>query len=165
MQPIKVLIVDDEPDFTDIVTDRLRSWGFTVAMAANGPEALASIALQRPDVVVLSLQAGRSHGLETLRMIKDHDQGIEVLLLAGKGTVLAGMQGMGLGAFDCLPQPIELNLLIERIRAAHAQGAAPPLSGIALIAPIGLLLAGEGLGDWVWAGMLALLERFMLWCP
>jgi DNA-binding response OmpR family regulator len=166
MQPIKVLIVDDEPDFTDIVSDRLRSWGFAVTTASNGPEALASILQKRPDVVVLSLQAGNNHGLETLRMIKDHDQRIEVLLLSGKGTVLAGMHGMGLGAFDCLPQPIELSLLIEMIRAAHAQGGgSPPLPGMALVAPMGLPLAGDGPFDWIWTGMLALLERFLLWCP
>jgi len=125
MQEIKVLIIAEEPDFSDILTDRLRSWGFAAVAAGSGEEAMEAIVLSRPDVVVLSLRAGHGHNLDTLRMIKNLDPTIEVILLTCKGTAIAGMKGVERGAFDCLPQPIELGLLIEKIRLAHARRTLP----------------------------------------
>jgi DNA-binding NtrC family response regulator len=163
MQPIKVLIVDDEPDFTEILADRLRSWGFSVAVAANDLEVLETIAQDRPDVVLISLQSGQGRGLDTLRIIKDRDQSIEVLLLTGKGTALAGMAGMRLGAFDCLPQPLELGLLIDKIKTACGQGReSPPRSSLALAAPTVFSLAGDGSCGWLWSEMVSLLDRLLL---
>ena len=159
MRAIKVLIVDDEPDFTDILTDRLRSWGFVASSAANGAEAMEALAVSRPDVVILSLRAGHGHELETLSMIKNQDPAIEVLLLTGKGTALAGMQGIERGAFDCLPQPIELGVLIEKIRLAHARHR-PELGsngvGMALLLPV--LSAGSG-SEWL-SSLLVCLQAF-----
>jgi len=124
MTYIKVLIIAQEPDFTDILTDRLRSWGFAVASAASGDEAVTVITQFRPHVAVLSLRAGHGHNLETLSLIKSTDNDIEIILLTSKGTSLAGMQGIERGAFDCMRQPIELGVLIEKIRQAYAQRAA-----------------------------------------
>lgn len=124
MTDIKVLIIAKEPDFTDILTDRLRSWGFSVTSAASGDEAIAIITQFRPHVAVLSLRSGHGHNLETLSLIKGMDNDIEIILLTSKGTSLAGMQGIERGAFDCMRQPIELGVLIEKIRQAYAQRAA-----------------------------------------
>jgi DNA-binding NtrC family response regulator len=120
MHEIKVLVIDDEPEFTDILTDRLRSWGFAASSASSNEEVMEAMVGSRPDVVVLSLRAGHGHRLNTLRLIKNQDPAIEVLLLTGKGMALAGMQGIEQGAFDCLPQPVELGVLIEKIRQAAA---------------------------------------------
>lgn len=132
MQEIKVLIISEEPEFTDILTDRLRSWGFAANSAGGGDEAMSMIAQSRPDVVVLSLRSGHGHDLDTLSMIKNLDATIEVLLLTCKGTALAGMKGIEQGAFDCMHQPIELGVLIEKIRRAHAQKSAPGIRGFGL---------------------------------
>ena len=112
------------PDFTDILTDRLRSGGFTVTSAASGDEAIAIITQFRPHVAALSLRSGHGHNLEPLSLIKGMDNDIEIILLTSKGTSLAGMQGIERGAFDCTRQPIELGVLIEKIRQAYAQRAA-----------------------------------------
>lgn len=122
MQEIKVLIISKETEFTDILTDRLRSWGFTANSAGGGDEAISMITQSRPDVVVLSLRSGHGHDLDTLNVIKNLDATIEVILLTGKGTAIAGMNGIEQGAFDCMHQPIELGVLIEKIRRAHARG-------------------------------------------
>ena len=154
MQPIKVLIVDDEVDFTDIVTDRLRSWGFLAAAVADGEDALDAIDCSRPDVVVLNLDDARGDGLETLRLIREQDPDVAILLLLGKGMAKAGMEGMRLGAFDCLPQPLELGLLIKKIRQAHGHEAADPASGIglALVLPWSLPLEIEEILACLWGG-------------
>ena len=130
MQEIKVLIIAEEPEFSDILTDRLRSWGFAAVAAGNGEEAMEAITLARPDVVVLSLRAGHGHDFETLSMIKSRDAAIEVILLTCKRTTITGMQGVERGAFDCLPQPIELGVLIEKIRRAHARRFVPRGSSV-----------------------------------
>ena len=129
MQEIKVLIISEEPEFTDILTDRLRSWGFTANSAGSGDEAMSMINQSRPDVVVLSLRSGHGHDLDTLNVIKNLDATIEVILLTCKGTAIAGMKGIEQGAFDCMHQPIELGVLIEKIRRAHAQRSAPGIKG------------------------------------
>lgn len=137
MQEIKVLIIAEEPEFSDNLTDRLRSWGFTAIAADSCENPLEAITLSPPDVVVLSLRAGHGHNLDTLSMIKDLDPAIEVILLTGKGTALTGMQSVERGAFDCLPQPIELGVLIEKIRKAHARRFLPPQKNfVALLLPL-----------------------------
>jgi len=116
--PIKVLIIDREPEFASILTERLQSWGFTASAAHGKEEALDALADFAPKVVVLGLQDKDSGGLELLSMIKAFNPAIEVLLLIGKGMAIAGMQGIERGAFDYIPQPIELGVLIGKIRKA-----------------------------------------------
>ena len=117
-QPIKVLIIDREPEFASILTERLHSWGFAASAAHGKEEALDALADFDPKVVVLGLQDKDSGGLELLSMIKAFNPAIEVLLLIGKGMAIAGMQGIERGAFDYIPQPIELGVLINKIRKA-----------------------------------------------
>jgi len=146
MQPIKVLIVDDEAEFTEIVTDRLCSWGFAATAASGDDEVLGAIRRTRPDVVVLSLRDPRGDGLETLRLIRDYDLDSAILLLLGKGMAKIGMEGMRLGALDCLPQPLELGLLINKIRQAYGSRHAPDSHlgvELALLLPWTLHLAME----------------------
>lgn len=155
MQKISVLIIAEDEDFSDILTDRLRSWGFNATAAGSRQEAMEALLLARPDVVVLSLRAGHGHDLDTLRLIKQQDPTIEVILLTCKGTAITGMKGVEQGAFDCLPQPIDLGVLIEKIRLAHARRSLPDDSiTVPLLLP---LLARE---DWpdLYAALLACLQ-------
>ena len=69
-QPIKVLIIDREPEFASILTERLHSWGFAASAAHGKEEALDALADFAPKVVVLGLQDKDSGGLELLSMIK-----------------------------------------------------------------------------------------------
>lgn len=70
MREIKVLIVDEEPEFTSILVDRLCSWGFAATAANSREEVLESLTAFRPEVVVLGLQDRNTKGLDILRMIK-----------------------------------------------------------------------------------------------
>jgi DNA-binding response OmpR family regulator len=118
MRAIKVLIIDEESEFTSILTDRLRSWGFEASAANSEEDALEALTISRPDVVVLCLKAQDNKGFDILCKIKALDPAIEVILLTGKGTAITGMKGIERGAFDVLPQPIELGVLIDKIRLA-----------------------------------------------
>jgi DNA-binding NtrC family response regulator len=119
MKAIKVLIIDREREFTSILTDRLNSWGFAATAAENGEEALEQLESAHPEVAVLSLEARDSSGFDILNSLKARNPAIQVILLAGKGAALAGMSGIERGAFDVLPQPIELGVLIDAIRRAY----------------------------------------------
>lgn len=123
MLAIKVLIVDNEPEFTSILTDRLSSWGFAATAVNSSDEVLEALSLFAPEVVVLGLDGKDSHALGPLHVIKAFDPAIEVILLAAKGMAIVGMEGLARGAFDCLPQPIELGVLIDKIRAAAGVGS------------------------------------------
>ena len=125
MRTIKVLVIDDEPEFTSILTDRLNSWGFAAVGSNSQEETLEALAAFQPEVAVLGIKAGERKGLDALSMIKDANPAIEVILLTGKGTALAGMNGKERGAFDILAHPIELGILIDRIRKAAGAGLSP----------------------------------------
>ena len=118
MRNIRVLIIDEQQEFASLLSDRLNSWGFA-AMSVTGPEeALESITSGRPEVVILGIKSGEKKGLEILSMIKTADPSIEVILLTARGGTAAGISGMEQGAFDVLAHPVELGVLIDRIRAA-----------------------------------------------
>ena len=116
MQSIRVLIIDEEPEFTGILADRLRSWGFTALEAHGQDEALASQAAFHPQVAVLSARAKGGGALQLMSLLQAADPLVQVVLLLGKGAALAGMRGMELGAADCIPLPLELGVLIDSIR-------------------------------------------------
>ncbi len=123
MQATKVLIVETETEFTSILTDRLRSWGFAATAANSNEEALESLTVFGPEVVVLGLKGKDQKGLDLLSMIKALRPDCTVILLIGKGAAMAGMLGMERGAADCISLPIELGVLIDRIRQAANVGA------------------------------------------
>ncbi|MDY0390025.1 response regulator transcription factor [Desulfobulbus oligotrophicus] len=118
MQPVRVLTIAEDEEFSDILTDRLRSWGFDATAADNRREALETVLVRPPDVVVLNLRAEHDDDLETLRLLRSRNRNIEVILLICKGATTTGIRGLELGAFDSLPQPVELGELIEKIHLA-----------------------------------------------
>lgn len=116
MQAIKVLIVDKEVEFTSILSDRLRSWGFATSAANSTEEALAAQAMLAPEVAVLVLRDKDNRGLDLMGMLKAVDPAVHIILLPCKGAALVGMRGMERGADDCIPLPLELGVLIDSIR-------------------------------------------------
>lgn len=116
MQTIKVLIVDKEVEFTSILRDRLRSWGFTATAANSAEEALAAQGMLAPEVAVLVLRDKDNRGLDLMGMLKAADPAVHIILLPCKGAAIAGMRGMARGADDCIPLPLELGVLIDSIR-------------------------------------------------
>lgn len=118
MHTVRVLIADPEAEFTAVLVDRLHSWGFT-AMAANSrEEALEMMVTFQPEVAVIGLRGSGGKGIEVMAGMLAIDPSVQVILLLCKGTAMAGMRGMALGAADCIPLPLELRQLIDSIRRA-----------------------------------------------
>ena len=116
MQGIKVLIIDEEPEFTGVLADRLRSWGFLVMEVHGRAEALENQKTFFPRVAVISVRGKESKALPLMNQLRANDAGLRVILLLGKGAAIAGIRGMEQGAADCIPLPLDLGVLIDSIR-------------------------------------------------
>ncbi|MCG6905951.1 MAG: response regulator [Desulfobacteraceae bacterium] len=119
MDPIRLLLVDDEADFRRAIARRLTKRGITPAEAATGEECLRLLAEQPMDVVVLDVKMPGMNGIEVLGRIKEKYPETEVILLTGHATTPDGVAGIKSGAFDYLTKPIELEQLVSKIHQAH----------------------------------------------
>lgn len=117
---IKVLLVDDEKDFIESLSQRLELRGFDVKKALNGDDALDLILDNDLDVVVLDVLMPGKDGIETLREITNIRPLLQVIMLTGHGTVDTAIEGMKLGAYDYLMKPIDTEDLVDKISKAHA---------------------------------------------
>ncbi len=121
MMTVKVLLIDDEPQFVEVLAERLEARGFTVQTALTGDEGLAKLQEQEADVVILDVQMPGRDGVETLREIKRIKPLIEVIMLTGHATIESGIQGLKLGAYDYLMKPTDTEDLVAKILRAYAR--------------------------------------------
>ncbi|MEW6351702.1 MAG: response regulator [Thermodesulfobacteriota bacterium] len=117
----KVLLVDDEEQFAEVLAQRLETRGFSVKTAFNGADAIAFVEAHDIDVVILDVVMPGMDGIETLRELKRARPITEVIMLTGHGTVETAIQGMKLGAYDYLMKPTDTSELVEKIQAAHTR--------------------------------------------
>ncbi len=105
--PVKVLIVDDEKDFVEMFSLRLKEQGEKVSTAHSGKEALKLLETVVIDVVILDIRMPGMDGIDTLKQIKKIHPIVEVILLTGHGSTETAVEGMKLGAFDYLMKPAD----------------------------------------------------------
>jgi len=118
-----ILLVDDEIRFVQSLAKLLKARGFMVSMAHDGVQALELLrTLADIDVVVLDIGMPGMDGIETLRQIKQTAATPEVIMLTGQATLETGVQAMRQGAFDYLLKPCDIEVLVEKIRAAADVG-------------------------------------------
>ena len=115
---IRVLLVDDEKDFTETLATRLEARNLSAVTASNGDEAISILREKDVDVVVLDMVMPGRTGIEVLKEIKLIKPLIEVILLTGHATVASAIEGMTQGAFFYLMKPVEIKTLLQKI--AHA---------------------------------------------
>jgi DNA-binding NtrC family response regulator len=113
-----VLLVDDEVDFVEALSTRLKARGLGVEVAKDGYEALEKARVQQFDAIILDLAMPGMDGVETLRGLRKIQSEIQVIFLTGHGTLETGVEAMKLGAMDFLEKPTDINLLIEKVRKA-----------------------------------------------
>ena len=115
----KVLLVDDEEDFLEVMGERLMSRGIDVTTSASAEDALDQIEKDIFDAVILDLQMPVMDGIDTLKKIKARHPEIQVILLTGHATVEKGVEAIKLGAMDLVEKPADLEVLGEKIKKAH----------------------------------------------
>jgi DNA-binding NtrC family response regulator len=116
----KVLLVDDETDFLEVMAERMAARGLDVTTATSAHEALQKIEQETFDAVILDLRMPEVDGLETLKIIKAKQPESQVILLTGQATVQDGIAAMKLGAMDFIEKPADMSVLMEKIHSAQA---------------------------------------------
>ena len=118
---IKVLLVDDEVGFVNILAKRLGKRNIKVTPAYTGTEAIQLVRKQDFDVAVLDLKMEEMDGIEVLKVFKKMDPNMVVIMLTGHGSQQAAKEGIEWGAFDYLTKPCELEELLAKIREAYQE--------------------------------------------
>lgn len=119
MDLIKVLLVDDEVEFLELLEKRLGKRQIAVRCATSGEEAIEIVRTDPPDVVVLDVKMPNMDGLEALRRIKAISPQLEVIMLTGHANLEAASRGMELGAFDFMVKPVTINELLTKLVDAY----------------------------------------------
>ena len=117
----KILLVDDEADFLEALSERMRTRGMDVTTSASAKEALDAVEEGTFDAVVLDLMMPDVDGLEALRILKEKDPKLQVILLTGHATVEKGIEAMKRGALDLLEKPTDIETLTQKIKEASTQ--------------------------------------------
>jgi len=117
----RVLIVDDEDEFSKALSDRMKVRGLTVDIARSGKEALEKVKKGTYDAIILDMVMPEMNGLETLKKIREKKPDFQVILLTGHATIKDGVESMKYGAVDFLEKPADLESLLKKIEDAKAK--------------------------------------------
>ncbi len=118
MAATSILLIDDETQFLVTMAKRLRKRGFVVREAGSGLKGLEELEAQSAHVVVLDVGMPDMDGIQVLREIKMRFPRTQVLMLTGHADMEVAISGMAMGAFDYLMKPVELDVLVGKIREA-----------------------------------------------
>jgi DNA-binding NtrC family response regulator len=121
---VRVLLIDDEQGYVNVLSSRLGKRGFVVGKAFSGSEALRILREQDFDVAVLDLKMVDMDGIEVLKILKKMAPDLVVIMLTGHGSAEAAHEGIQQGAYDYLTKPCELGDLIKKIKEAYASRTA-----------------------------------------
>lgn len=118
---MRILIVDDEQEFLELMSNRLQKRGFSVVSADTGDKALDLVERQDFEAMILDVKMPGMDGIEVLRRVKRLRPGLPVLLLTGHASMEAAMTGVESGAVDYLLKPVPINDLVIRLRDMAAR--------------------------------------------
>ena len=140
-----IVVVEDEASIASAVAARLRSEGFVVEIADDGPGGVEVCERLRPDLVVLDLMLPGLDGLEVCRRIQ-HDRPVPVLMLTARDSETDKVVGLAVGADDYLTKPFSPRELVARVHALlrrvdRAGAAAAKPDEMLLVAGVELDLA------------------------
>ena len=117
---MKVLLVDDEADFLDVMVKRLRKRDVDAAGLSDGNQVIESIEKNNYDVVVLDVRMpGCKSGIEILKDIKKYRPLVEVIMLTGHALLDVAKDGIANGAFDYMVKPADIDELFYILNDAY----------------------------------------------
>ena len=127
--PVRVLVVDDEPNIVDVISMALRYQGFAVESAGNGRDALAAVGTFRPHLMVLDVMLPDMEGFEVARRLGAERAAVPIVFLTARDGTEDKVRGLTMGGDDYVTKPFSLEELIARIRTIlRRAGMAEPQS-------------------------------------
>lgn len=115
--PVRVLVVDDESNLTELLSMALRYEGWEIKSAATGTSAVKTSKEFKPDAVVLDMMLPDFDGMEVLRRLRDDDPTLPVLFLTARDSVEDRVAGLTAGGDDYVTKPFSLEEVVARVRA------------------------------------------------
>ena len=116
---LKVLVVDDEEDILEVIQDRLEAYGFTVATAGNGLEALKKLSVEKFDGIFMDVKMPEMGGIEALEQIRKKDRKIPIIIITSSSTKEAAIEAMAKGANEYVLKPFEWEELKAKIEKVY----------------------------------------------
>jgi two-component system, OmpR family, KDP operon response regulator KdpE len=117
-KPVRILAVDDEPAIRKLLQTGLSIQGYDVVPAADGKAAIASLASDPPDLILLDLGLPDIQGQELLRQLSQKASTIPVVVVSSRTDESGIVEALDLGADDYVTKPFNMNELVARIRVA-----------------------------------------------
>jgi DNA-binding NtrC family response regulator len=114
----KVLIVDDEKDFLDIIAERILARGMDVSTATSAEDALKMVEEESFDVVIMDFMMPELDGFKALKLMKAKRPKVQIILLTGNVPDEKRVEAKALGALDVIEKPPDLKDLIQKIKKA-----------------------------------------------
>lgn len=138
--PIRVLLVDDEPALTNLVTMALHYEGWMVDVAHNGRDAVTKFHSGEPDLLVLDIMLPDVDGLQILQRVRESDAYIPTLFLTARDSVTDRVTGLTSGADDYMTKPFSLEELVARLRGLLRRSAQlmPPVDEVLTVGDLTL---------------------------
>jgi len=131
MAKLKILLVDDEPDFVELIGMRILEWGYDFLKAFNGREAIESVKNKKPDIIILDYVMPMMDGVSTLKEIRKFDDKVPVIMFTNYPNMktIANTKKLGISAFipklSVYPDVLtSLRSTIEMIEKKKAKEAA-----------------------------------------
>jgi DNA-binding NtrC family response regulator len=121
MNKINVLLVDDEEDLVTALVDRLNIRGFNADACVNFNDAINQIEKKKYDIIIIDVKLRGINGIRLMKIMKESQPSLKVILITGHGTEAEGREGIMLGAYDYLIKPVDIDTLTEKIRKAVEQ--------------------------------------------
>lgn len=112
----KILVIDDDPNITDLLKMYLEKEGYEVKTAADGQEGLTTFKMYEPDLILLDVMLPRKDGLQICREIRDHSSK-PVIMISAKGETFDKVLGLELGADDYIVKPLDMKEVFARVKA------------------------------------------------
>lgn len=126
----KIMIVDDEQNIRQLVRFNFEKAGYTVIEVSDGLEALKTVKIEKPDLIVLDLMLPQIDGLEVCRTIKGTREtaGIPIIMLTAKNEEIDKIIGLELGADDYMTKPFSPRELVARVKAVLRRSQRDPIN-------------------------------------
>ncbi len=147
MKDIRILLVDDEEEFVRALSERLQLRDLSSRTAFSGDQAMKFVGESAPHIVVLDLSMPGTSGLDVLRLLKKRYPGVQVIMLTGHGNDLDEAEARAIGIFDWLRKPVDIEVLVARIRAAYEESRKGASLSAAAFAEAGEFDTAKGLID------------------